>query len=207
MLSGFREEFRILNFHNLFQYHTFLKKEWLFIWTDFNFHHSRMICAKFRWNKPGCNGEEDKNLYRDRRTATGRVIRKAQLSFQPYKRPTGQIAHPRNISFLTINKLSKAIEIKESCLKSLLSPTGKGHDHSFKKTSTPIIQGCFVPNLVKLVQWFWREWKCESLQTDGRMDDRQLQNLTWHANCWSLNDMGLWFFTSLIGGLPKLVLC
>ena len=38
------------------------KREGLFIWTNLNPLHPRMLCAKFDWNWPSGSGEEDENV-------------------------------------------------------------------------------------------------------------------------------------------------
>ena len=37
--------------------------KWIFIWTNLNPLHPRMLCAKFGWNWPSGSGEENKNVY------------------------------------------------------------------------------------------------------------------------------------------------
>ena len=47
------------------------KRAWHFIWTNLNFHHPRMLCAKFGRNWPSGSGDKDdnvKSLQTDRRT-------------------------------------------------------------------------------------------------------------------------------------------
>ena len=45
-------------------------------------------------------------------------------------------------------------------------PFGIGWGPSFEQTWIPFTQGCYVPSLVELAQWFWRRrWKCEKFTT------------------------------------------
>ena len=121
-----------------------------FIWTKLNSLHSRLLCAKFSWNKPSGSRGEDFNL-----TMYFRYF----VIISPWKRAWPFIW--RNLNSLYSRKClfdwfwpsgsEKIFEFRRYIFAiSLLSPIGKGLGPSFEQTWIPFTQGCFVPSLVEI---------------------------------------------------------
>ena len=140
---------------------------WPIIWTTWNPLYPRMLCAKFGWNWPSGSGK-DHFL----KTFHHFVI------ISPWKR-TGpfiwtdlvlnmQVCFVRNFVEIGPVVLEKKINVFSLFCNYL--PLEKGR--ALHLCSSPKNALCQV--WLKLVQWFWRRWKCEKFMPTTT--DRQQTN-------------------------------
>ena len=90
-----------------------LKGAWLFILTNLNPQHPRMLCAKFGWNWPSGSGEDYENvksLQTDKPTMDNRRLEKLTLAFSSVELSKNHI-------------FTKLILKCESCIENWISPT------------------------------------------------------------------------------------
>ena len=83
--GSWREDFKFHTCIFVFLNYLPLERAWLFIWSNLNSIHQRILCAKFGWNWSSGYGEEDQNvksLRQQRRTTDKFWSEKVHLSLR-----------------------------------------------------------------------------------------------------------------------------
>ena len=139
---------------SLFHYPPPPEKVRLFLWTNLNSLHTRMLCAKFGWNWPTDSGEDFLKLRQClfALSSVSPLGERPGPSFeQTWILNTQECFMPCWVGISPVVLEKKIFEI---CLCifaiALLSPIGKLWGPSFEQTSIYFTQGCFLP------KWFWR---------------------------------------------------
>ena len=143
------------------------KGTWLFILTNLNPQHPRMLCAMFGWNWPSGSGEDYENvksLQTDRPTMDNRRLEKLTLAFSSVE--------------LSKNHIFTKLMLKcESCIENWISPTfligcylymGPGLyvlDATFvncnKCCSPEKLRNCVIFHMCRFIVWWifqWNHW-------------------------------------------------
>ena len=147
-----------------------------FHWTNWNPHHSRMLCAKFGWNwLMGSWGRHFLNLFMYFMVSLLSPLRKRRCPFFEHNLiPITQgcfVPSLVEIGWVALEKkIIKFVNVFSLFLNYLILE--KVRFLHFNKLESPLPTDALCQVWLKLAHWLLRRWKCEKF-TDRQNDERQ----------------------------------